>query len=40
MGKVSVYDVDGNSHKVVPGETLVIDMSRELPDTLIPPIQA
>lgn len=36
-GRSAFIDVDGNSHKVVPGETLVIDMSREVPDTLIPP---
>ncbi|HQK24438.1 MAG TPA: PDZ domain-containing protein [Synergistaceae bacterium] len=36
-GKSAYIDVDGNSRKIVPGETLLIDMSREIPDTVIPP---
>lgn len=35
--KSAFVDVNGNSHKVVPGQTLVIDITREVPDTMIPP---
>lgn len=35
--KSAFVDVNGNSHKVVPGQTLVIDMTRDVPDTMIPP---
>ena len=35
--KSAMVDIDGNSHRLVPGETRKIDSARSIPETMIPP---